>query len=238
MGKEENCMKIDPAAFDVAEPLPESARATGGVWYLLRVQPRSPSTGMCQPRRMVDRAKPARLSNVSNVAGAVDVTTPLRGEFVVEAVLRRRGFEAWVPVESFFIRRNRYSKGKKRLMFHPILIGYVLVRLEGKPNWPRVLDYPMITGVVGVGGAPLRVREQGLEELLAIQRREQARPDERLMPTHRTYDVGDEVEVLDGALDGARLKVVGLTRQAAAFESLLFGGARGTIPLHKIGKIG
>ena len=232
MGKEENRMMMDPpGAFDVAEP----ALDINGAWYLLRVMPRAPSIGLCQPRRMVDRSKRVR---VPAAEGSIEVATPLRGEFVVEAVLRRRGLEAWVPVESFFIRRNRYSKAPKRLIFHPILIGYVLVCLEGAPNWPRVLDFPLITGVVGRCGEPERVDEKGLEQLRAIQRREQAKPDERAMPTHRVYGVGDEVEVLDGAIEGARLKVVGLTRQAAAFESLLFGGSRGTIPLHKIGKIG
>lgn len=218
-------------AAEVGEPL--------GDWYVLRVTPRIPSLGVCQPK-LVDHAARLRTPDLTRGTSSLpEVGPPMRAEYVIEAVLRRRGFEAWVPCESLWVRQTRYHRARKRVEFRPVVPGHVLVELGPRPNWPRVLDHPMIHGVVGFGGAPARVDCKGMAELRSIERRTQARTYQRFMPTRRVFELGDQVEVLDGPFEGFIVTVVGLTREAAAFEALLFGRVvEGTIPLHKVGKVG
>lgn len=224
-----------------AEPVkPGDWHVPGGGWYMLRVTSRPPSLGKCRGQRLEPSTRHREL-DITRAAGgeSAKTFTPMRGEYVVEMVLRRKGFDAWAPSESYWVQQNRYRRSDKKVFTRPILTGYVLVRLDEHPNWPRVLGFPMIRGVVGFGSAPARVIPGGIAKLRRIEHRSQAKVYQRLMPTHRTFEVGDEVEILDGSLEGMTVRVAGLVGDAAVYELMLFGRlVSGTIPLHKIGSLG
>lgn len=238
MGRESD-MRGDAAEVEEVEACEARDAADGGAWYALRVAPRASGLGGCQIRP-IDREVRRRESDITlGTSSLPEIGTPFRPEFVVEAALLRRGYEAWVPAESLWIRRNRFRGNQKKLVHQPILVGYVLVRLGSEPNWHRVLNFPMVRGVVGFLGVPARIRPKGIAKMRGIERRAQARAYQRLMPTRRTFDVGDEVEVLEGPFEGFIVTIVGLTGVAAKFETMLFGrSASGEIPLGKIGKLG
>lgn len=228
-------------AFPLADNvgLSEAALAEPGHWYMLRVTSRVPSLGICQPRLVDHAIRPREADVTRGTAAAPKVDTPMRAEFVVEAVLRRRGYDAWVPCESLWIRQTRYHRTRKKAVHRPIIAGFVLVDPGPKSNWPRLMDFPLIRGVVGFGGVPARIDEAGMRRLREIERRSQARTYQRMMPTRRSFEIGDEVEVLEGPFEGNHVRVVGLTAAAAEFEGLLFGRVvTGEISLHKVGKIG
>ena len=208
------------------------AEETSLAWYALRVEARHVSVGDC-PRRKLQPVAPRPI--VVDGKSAVEPTTPwLRGEFVVEAAMRRRGVEAWVPVESVFNRANRFHHKAKKLVYRPILPGLVFVGFSAPPNWLAVLDCPMVRGVFGCDGRPSALRQKDLDQMRKIESGEQAAAVERFMPTNRVFTVGQEVEVLEGSLEGERITVLEMDGLQARF---LHRGFRMSIGLEKIGAV-
>lgn len=220
--------------------------AVGPRWYALRVVARRPSLGLCHrlgalaerppegPRptgRDVSRsgAAGAGLPRAGTAgSGALPLAEapvlPLRAEYVVEAVLARRGIEAWVPVESVFARANRYHRRARQLVLHPMLTGYVLVRMAPGARWEPVLACPLVAGVVGVAGVPMALPDRAVAHLRQEQAQRQAAAQERLMPTRRVYGIGAEVEVLDGPLEGRVMRVVAIAGDLARVVGPFLGG--------------
>ncbi|WP_298618747.1 transcription termination/antitermination NusG family protein [uncultured Zoogloea sp.] len=223
-------------AVALAEPVVAELPAPAE-WFMLRVDPRRPSLGAChaRPLRAVPRADVTR----APVGGIPAIaSTPTRAEFVVEAALRRRGLDAWVPVESRFHRHNRYHRGAKKLVVVPILTGYVLARVRRALDWLAVLDCPMVRGVMGFGGVPARLPAAAIGRLREIEDLSQARAYHRLMPTRRAYEVGELVEVLDGPMEGFHVEVLAITSQAARVLFHLFGReTEAILGLDKIGSL-
>ena len=114
----------------------------------------------------------------------------------------------------------------------------LLARLRLTLDWLAVLDCPMVRGVMGFGGVPARLPEAVIERLREIEDRSQARAHHRLMPTGRTFEVGELVEVLDGPLDGFHVEVLGITAEAARVLVRILGReSEATIGLDKIGSL-
>ncbi|OQC19053.1 MAG: transcription antitermination protein NusG [Planctomycetes bacterium ADurb.Bin069] len=208
-------------------------------WYALRVVARRPSIGMCH--RLGALAGPVRVPAV-DAAGARSVpeapVMPLRAEYVVEAVLGRRGIEAWVPVESVWARANRYHRRARQLVLHPMLTGYVLVRMAPGARWEPVLACPLVAGVVGTHGVPMALPDAAVARLREAQCHLQADAQSRLMPTRRVYRVGDDVEVLDGPLEGTVMRVVAIAGDLARVVGPLFGGeVEAEIAVDRIGAV-
>ncbi|WP_299133541.1 transcription termination/antitermination NusG family protein [uncultured Amaricoccus sp.] len=204
-------------------------------WYALRVDPRHPSVGGGVARRRVPRLPtPVPVDGRS----AVETREPPRAEFVVEAVLGRRGIEAWVPVESRFNRANRYQRTAKVLAVRPVLAGYVFVVLDRPAQWDVALACPMVRGVMGFGGVPARLPEAGIARLREIEAVAQARAHHRLMPTGRAFEVGEVVELIDGPMEGRRVEVIGIEGDRARVFCEFFGGVFDvTIGLDRLGAV-
>lgn len=151
--------------------------------------------------------------------------------FPVEAILRRRGLEPFIPVESIFIRRDRYHLGAKKRVKRALLPGMVFLNLSAPVNWLDVLSTPMVSGVFGLNGKPYAFREDedgrcpDIDRLISIS--EDLRMPEYYspMPTRRTYDVGDTVVDLTGVFEGA-FKVIEIEGSYAKILAPLFGELR------------
>ena len=222
-------------------------------WYALRVVARRPSIGVCHRLGALARLRDAqsttalagRLPESPGPAGSPGAPAvpeqpvlPLRAEYVVEAVLARRGIEAWVPVESVWARANRYHRKAKQLVLHPMLTGYVLVRMAPGARWEPVLACPLVAGVVGRQGLPMALPDAAVARLREAQWHRQAEAQQRLMPTRRVYQVGEDVEVLDGPLEGTVMRVVAITGDLAKVVGPLFGGeVEAEIGLDRIGAV-
>lgn len=192
----------------------EGERTAETAWYGLRVDRRGLSLRNLegqQARRPVPLAGPQR--------------APALG-FPVEEILKRRGYKPFIPVESIFIRRDRFRPKEKRRVKRALLPGMLFLNLPTRGvNWYSLLTAPMVHGVFGVGGAPYRFSEAGIERLIAISA-DLRQPDfYRPMPTRRGYEVGDEVVDMTGLFED-RLKVVEIEGETAKVLAPFFGEVR------------
>lgn len=142
--------------------------------------------------------------------------------FPAEEVLKRHGYRPFVPVESIFIRRNKYRKHEKMRVKRALIPGLVFLHLVAPVDWFALSEVPMVTGVFGLGGRPYRFAPAAMARL--IQMSEDLRMPEyyRPMPTRRTFEVGDDVVDTLGRFD-MPLKVVSITGETARVLGKLFG---------------
>ncbi|TPE47239.1 transcription termination/antitermination protein NusG [Amaricoccus solimangrovi] len=223
MTKEGSRMKI-AAAEEFEAPAERAA-----TWFALRVDPRRTSVGNAQLSMVRRSARPA--VPVDGASGAPEPHHPNRAEFLVQEILLRAGIDAWVPVRSKWVRSNKYRRHEKRVVYQPILPGYVLAAplasADGKAvSWARVLRCPMVRGVMGFGGAPAAIPQREIGRLHDVEHEDQARTIQRLMPTGRAFKVGEAVEVLEGPLGWSRGKVIEITPTEAKVIFEMFGSER------------
>lgn len=126
-------------------------------------------------------------------------------EFVAQENLRRvveknnllnRVFDIIVPVEDVVEEKN----GKKIIVTRLQMPTYILVKMiYGDDIWHRIVGTRGITGFVGPKGRPLELPEEDIVRM-------------RLEKTEAdiSMNVGDKVEILDGALKGqiGEIKVI------------------------------
>ncbi|WP_157973495.1 transcription termination/antitermination protein NusG [Tropicimonas sp. IMCC34043] len=89
-------------------------------------------------------------------------------EFLPEVVLRRAGFEVFLPVKKVWRRKSRVS-AEKVLIRMPLVPGWIFVGIDGGvARWADLMATGVVAGVIGTGGRPLRV---GLRVILDLMRR-------------------------------------------------------------------
>lgn len=130
-----------------------------------------------------------------------------RREFVVEVILRRRGFEIFLPTKEVFRRKSKYTQ-KKVARRYPLLVGWVFVGWPtGEDRWHELADLDVVRGVAGIGGRMFCI-PPGVMSKLQAKYGENVAPDrEQFMPTHYEFDVGDKVELSEGPFADAGRKV-------------------------------
>lgn len=183
---------------------------TGSAWYALSVDRRGlrlrDLTGSIRPSGTIPPPKPHG--------------------FPVEEILTRHGLRPFIPVESIFIRRNKYRPNEKRRVKRALLPGMVFVNLPDRGvNWYSLLSAPMVYGVFGFHGMPYRFDEDDMNKLVAISADLRQPEYYRPMPTRRGYEVGDEVVDLTGTFEGT-FKVVEIRDETAAVLAPFFGDVR------------
>ena len=108
--------------------------------------------------------------------------------------LENRIFDIVIPMEDVLEEKN----GKKILVQRKLMPTYLFVKMiYGDDIWHRVVGTRGITGFTGPLGRPLPLPE---EEIVAMWLDRPAKIDTQI-------EVGDDVEILDGALNGTIGKV-------------------------------
>lgn len=86
--------------------------------------------------------------------------------FVPEHLLRRAGFEVFLPVKKELRLKNRFTK-EKHLVTLPLLADWLFV---GWPvwecKWARLMELDVVTGVLGTGGRPVSIVEKKVAALM------------------------------------------------------------------------
>lgn len=169
-------------------------------WYALWCDPsglrRQHTTGASY-RKKAGAAAP-------HAAWAVDA--PLR--FPIEHILRKRGLNPFIPVESKFVRHNAFHAGRRIRVRVPILPGLVFLHLQEPVNWYWLLSIPMVSRPFMAAGAPVRFPQAAVDELDAISEFKRAPDYAEAMPTNAAYDPGDEVIVREGPFSDLRVRVL------------------------------
>lgn len=83
-------------------------------------------------------------------------------EYVAGLLLNQRGCMTFIPTDTHFRKKNRYTKGKMEVA-RPALPGTVFVGFPGPPDWYRVMSMHLVNGVLSVDGAPRRIDTAGKE---------------------------------------------------------------------------
>jgi transcription antitermination factor NusG len=148
-----------------------------------------------------------------------------REEMRATLILERQGAAVLYPRHAVFRRKNRYSKTKLGVL-RPLLVRYLFVGFDGEPNWFRTLECTSIVGFVGLDGAPRQVAYERIAAFMRGQRCLDAPDHHRHMITHKEFEVGDTVEVLDGPFAGHHVKVERLDGKNARAVLTLFGQER------------
>lgn len=146
-----------------------------------------------------------------------------QAEFVVAHLLRRRGVVAWAPCLTKWVQADRHHRGTKKAVRRPLLPGYVFIKLAGAGLWPVIFGVTGVLGVLTFYGRPWPLRSADISRVRHASSRLRAREGQRLMPTNRTFEVGDQVEVLDGPFESMTLRVYEITASHARGLVRIFG---------------
>lgn len=196
-------------------------------WYCLRVAPRSLILSKRERMELVNGAK----------------TWVTEYVFPAEEALAQRGFRPFVPTEGAWRRRSRYYRAKDRQRVRrPLLTGYILIDPPEPANWLRIMSLDFVQGVIVRNGRPARIAKdeprrmdrngeiievprdipRGLGPILA-KHTEQAPEIQYHMPTGRTFNVGDRVELFDERFRGMPLTVKEIDGDRTRVLTVLFG---------------
>jgi transcription antitermination factor NusG len=133
-------------------------------------------------------------------------TAPQR-EIIADKILKRVGFEAYTPVRREYRFANRYARHRKEktLKKFPLMVGYVFIQLKRNQigqlfaNRSRFGLFDCVKSVVGVGGRPFDINDEIMQNLIAFHKNRHRAPGSyRHMNTHKEFEVGDTVRVVEG----------------------------------------
>ncbi len=129
--------------------------------------------------------------------------------FLPEHLLRRAGFEVFLPVKKVLRRKSRFSH-EKVLVSHPLLVDWLFVSWPvGENRWPDLMGLDVVTGVMGTGGRPVKIPPASVMRLMRQWGGGQMSPEcHRYLKTGCEFAAGDTVRVAGGPLDGQEVRVV------------------------------
>lgn len=144
--------------------------------------------------------------------------------FVPEYILRRAGFEVFLPVRKVLRRKTRFSP-EKQLVLQPRLVDWMFVGWPvGESRWHELMELDMITGVMGTGGRPVEIPTARIMRLMRQWGGGHLSPVcARFMKTGLGYVAGDTVRVPDGPFADFELKIVDVSESAAQGVISIFG---------------
>ncbi|KPU83608.1 hypothetical protein JI58_08305 [Marinosulfonomonas sp. PRT-SC04] len=145
--------------------------------------------------------------------------------FVPEHLLRRSGFEVFLPVKKVWRIKNRFTK-EKHLVSVPLLADWMFVGWRiGDERWLELMSFDVVMGVMGTGGRPIQMSDATVMRMMRqysggrvssqIRRRVAAR---------RTFGVGDLARVIDGPFEGQDVRVVDIAGQTVKAMLKILGG--------------
>tara|TARA_R110002073_G_scaffold120601_2_gene262655 strand:- start:5741 stop:6403 length:663 start_codon:yes stop_codon:yes gene_type:complete len=164
---------------------------------------------------------------------------PSQKEFVAEQILDDAGLIVFVPEETRF--RRACGKAKRKREIRVALIpGYLMVAFPAGPvQWGNLLRFQLVRGLVGHEGVPLHVPFGEVKRMLERHSAGEFRAPnvQQWMRTYREFEVGDQVEVLEGLYEGHVAEVTGLRGQNAMMVLNMFGGEiKAEIPMQALGR--
>lgn len=79
-------------------------------------------------------------------------------EYLAGRILQRRmGCATFIPTETRWRKPNRFAKSKREVAF-AALPGTIFAGFPGGPDWLKLFDVPLVTGVLSIGDRPMRIR--------------------------------------------------------------------------------
>jgi transcription antitermination factor NusG len=145
-------------------------------------------------------------------------------EFRAIGELRRSKHEAFVPSEKKY---RRCGRNRQRVPFrYPLTPGYVMVGIEGSPQWSEIKGIDEVIAPLDVDGQPARLHPNAVDQLHAMG--EQSTTIE----IHKALKVGERVEVGHGPFKGHSAPLLSIRNGRAQIRLPLLGSEQTiTIPV-------
>ncbi|MBT9383313.1 hypothetical protein KM176_05530 [Pseudooceanicola sp. CBS1P-1] len=145
--------------------------------------------------------------------------------FLPEHILKRAGFQVFLPVKKVMKRRNRFNP-ERICVSQPLLVDWMFVGWPvGERRWHQLMALDVVSGVMGTGGHPVAIPEARMLQLMRqwgggqldanLHQRVKAAQD--LRP-------GDLARVVAGPLQDHDLRVVEVTGPSVKGLMALLGG--------------
>jgi len=161
-------------------------------------------------------------------------------EFVTHRMLNRWGAIAYLPLCRKWRRVNRYRREKIKIAY-PAIAGCCFLGLRGgqEPWFELFRSVPPLHGVLGLGGHPVAISGDRLEQFLDGNRfRFDADNSEQFMRSNYEFRIGDQVRIAEGPFEGHIVDVRSITGDQARIWLPLFGTRKETpIALDKLEKV-
>lgn len=144
--------------------------------------------------------------------------------YVPELILRRNGFDVFMPLRHEWRRKNRCTR-EKHLVSFPLLNDWLFVGWPSdRPRWHELMSLDVVAGVLGTGGRPLAISDAKVVKLMRRWGGGNVSPEsQRYMRTHSEFEVGDTVRVATGSWEGFETQIVELNGPSAKAILTLFG---------------
>lgn len=145
--------------------------------------------------------------------------------FLPEHLLRRSGFEVFLPVKKVLRRKNRFSP-EKALVTQPLLVDWLFVGWPvGECRWNDLMGLDVVTGVMGTGGRPVGIPAARMMQLMRQWGGGELSPGcFRFLKTGCEFAPGDTVRVVAGPLDGQEVRVVDVSGPSVRALLNILGG--------------
>jgi transcription termination/antitermination protein NusG len=129
--------------------------------------------------------------------------------YVPEHLLRRAGFDVFLPVRKEWRRLGRYTVEKELVSF-PLLVDWLFVGWPvGDCRWHDLMSMDVVAGVMGTGGRPIQIPEQHMMNLMRLWGGGVLSPQlHRYMRKGHEFCVGDTARVVAGPLLDQDIRVV------------------------------
>lgn len=197
-------------------------------WFAVRMKPNAsggPRTAIIDVEKesYVNRAGKPAYRKVKGTGKRV---------FLPEYLVKRAGFEVFLPVKKVLRIKNRFTK-EKHLVSVPLLADWMFVGLpiveneygRGVAGWLTLMKLDVIAGVMGTGGRPIKMSDATVMRLMRQYSSGRIAPDvRRRVAARRVFGVGDVARVVDGPLEGQNVRIVDISGQMAKAMLNILGG--------------
>lgn len=197
-------------------------------WFAVRMKPNA--TG--GPRTAIVDVEKEQYTNRAGQKAWRKVKGTGTRVFLPEHLIKRAGFEVFLPVKKVLRIKNRFTK-EKHLVAVPLLADWMFVGLpivegeygRGVPGWKKLMEMDVVAGVMGTGGRPIQMSDAKVMRLMRQFGSGRVSSEvKRRVAARRVFGVGDVARVVDGPLEGQNVRIVDVAGQTAKAMLNILGG--------------
>ena len=144
--------------------------------------------------------------------------------FLPEHLLRRAGFEVFLPVKKVMRLKNRFTR-EKHMVAQPLLVDWLFVGWPAHENrWHQLQALDVVSGVLGTGGGPAAIAPPMIRKLMEMWGGGMLSAEcHRYAKTGCSFEPGDSAYILNGPFEGLPVKVVDIRGPSVRGLLKIFG---------------
>ena len=180
-------------------------------WFAVRMKPNA-SGG---PRTAIVDVEKEQYTNRAGQKAWRKVKGSGTRVFLPEHLMKRAGFEVFLPVKKVLRIKNRFTK-EKHLVAVPLLADWMFVGLpvvdgeygRGVPGWKKLMELDVVAGVMGTGGKPIQMSDVTIMRLMRQYsgRSRSAAVTERILSRYH-FNVGQVARIVEGPFEGFDFRI-------------------------------